>query len=165
MRDFFNISTCSDILTIVRNEGRSTRHSNELIDRSRRRLFEWETTRNPNRTTTRNGEKRGRFTVSICACVGVYATRAYRSNAFFFPYRCMKAAVDMLLSMGWFHKSRLGPANATPSTTLSLAALRAPLRHSVSLIRHRDLTATSERIHDETGGCDRNAAGNNDRYK
>lgn len=140
----------------------SARHSNEFIDRSRRRLFEWETTRNPNRTTTRTGEKHGRFTVSICVCK---CMRLMRIDLMpFFPYRCMKAAVDMLLSMGWFHKSRLGPANATPWTTLSLAVLPTPLCHSVSSIRHCDLVASSEDPR-WTRRCDATAAGNNNQYK
>lgn len=83
----------------------------------------------------------------ICVCMRVPALGACIHDSridliLFFSYRCMKAAVDMLLSMGWFHKSRPGPANATLSA-LPLAVLRAPLSHPVLSIRHCDLEATS----------------------
>lgn len=96
-----------------------------------------------------NGEERERFSyihVHACAGVGCVCTRRLARRIdliFFFSYRCMKAAVDMLLSIGWFHKSRPGPANVTLSTALPLAVLRAPFRHPVLSIRHRDLEATS----------------------
>lgn len=111
------------------------RHSNELIDRPRRQLFE-SRAREPRETPTgRRHERGGARTLLIYARVYVcrrVCTRDSRIDLmFFFSYRCMKAAVDMLLSMGWFHKSRPGPANAIPSTALPLAVLRAPLRHPV----------------------------------
>ena len=49
---------------------------------------------------------------------------SYRSKSF--PYRCMKAAVDMLLSMGWFHKSQPFYGNSA----LFLTHARFPARSS-----------------------------------
>lgn len=145
---------------IVRNESRSTRHSNEFIDRSLRRLFEWETTRNPNRTTTRTGRSAG---VSWClyACVRVYVTRAYRSNAFFSHTGAWRRQLTCYYPWG---------GSINPGSVLRTQPSRRHSRFGLRSVTPCPWygTATSprpQRNHGETGGCDVNAAGNNDRYK